>query len=177
MLKIIGIIIVVAIAGVLIFAVMQPNSFRIQRSTTIKAPPEKVFAAINDFHRWEAWSPWEKVDPAVKRSYSGPESGKGAEYAWEGNNEIGQGRMEIIESIPSSKVLLKIEFVKPFAATNTVEFNIAQNGENTTVTQAMYGPSPFISKLMGLFFSMEKIVGSKYDEGLASLKAIVEKTV
>jgi uncharacterized protein YndB with AHSA1/START domain len=175
MIKIIGIIIVFAIAAILIFAAMQPNSFRVQRSTTIKAPPEKIFAAINDFHRWEAWSPWEKIDPAVKRSYSGTESGKGAVYAWEGNNEIGQGRMEIIESTPSSKLLVKIEFIKPFAAINTVEFNLAQNGENTTVTQAMYGPSPFISKLMGLFFSMDKMVGGKYEEGLATLKTIAEK--
>jgi uncharacterized protein YndB with AHSA1/START domain len=175
MIKIIGIIIVFAIAAILIFAAMQPNSFRVQRSTTIKAPPEKVFAQINDFHRWEAWSPWEKVDPAVKRSYSGTDNGKGAVYAWEGNNDIGQGRMEIVESIPSSKLQLKIEFMKPFAAINTVEFNLAQNGENTTVTQAMYGPSPFISKLMGLFFSMDKMVGGKYEEGLATLKTIAEK--
>jgi uncharacterized protein YndB with AHSA1/START domain len=175
MLKIIGIIIIFAIAAILIFAAMQPNSFRIQRSTTIKAPPEKVFALINDFRRWEAWSPWEKIDPAVKRAYSGAESGKGAAYAWEGNNKVGQGRMEIIESTPSSKMLLKIEFIKPFAAINTVEFNLAQAGENTTVTQAMYGPSPFISKLMGLFFSMEKMVGGKYEEGLATLKTIAEK--
>jgi hypothetical protein len=175
MIKIIGIIIVFAIAAILIFAAMQPNSFRVQRSTTIKASPEKIFVAINDFHRWEAWSPWEKIDPAVKRSYSGTESGKGAVYAWEGNNEIGQGRMEIIESTPSSKLLVKIEFIKPFAAINTVEFNLAQNGENTTVTQAMYGPSPFISKLMGLFFSMDKMVGGKYEEGLATLKTIAEK--
>jgi uncharacterized protein YndB with AHSA1/START domain len=175
MLKIIGIIIIVAIAAILIFAAMQPDSFRVQRSATIKAPPEKVFAQINDFHRWEAWSPWEKIDPAVKRNYSGTESGKGAVYGWEGNNEIGQGRMEVIESTPSSKLLVKIEFIKPFAAINTVEFNLAQNGENTTVTQAMYGPSPFISKLMGLFFSMDKMVGGKYEEGLASLKTIAEK--
>jgi Polyketide cyclase / dehydrase and lipid transport len=175
MLKIIGIIIVFAIAAILIFAAMQPNSFRVQRSTTIKATPEKIFAAINDFHRWEAWSPWEKIDPAVKRAYSGTESGKGAVYAWEGNNDIGQGRMEIIDSIPSSKLLLKIEFIKPFAAINTVEFNLAQNGENTTITQAMYGPSPFISKLMGLFFSMDRMVGGKYEEGLATLKTIAEK--
>jgi uncharacterized protein YndB with AHSA1/START domain len=175
MIKIIGIIIVFAVAAILIFAAMQPNSFRVQRSTTIKAPPEKIFAAINDFHRWEAWSPWENIDPAVKRAYSGTESGKGAVYAWEGNSEVGHGRMEIIESTPSSKLLLKIEFIKPFAAINTIEFNLAQTGENTTITQAMYGPSPFVSKLMGLFFSMDKIVGGKYEEGLATLKTIAEK--
>lgn len=175
MIKIIGIVTIFAIVAILIFAAMQPSNFRVQRSTTIKASPEKVFALINDFHHWAAWSPWEKVDPAVKRSYSGAESGKGAAYGWDGNNEAGQGRMEIIESTPSSKVLIKIEFTKPFAAINTVEFNLAQNGENTTVMQAMYGPSPFISKLMGLFFSMEKMVGGKYEEGLATLKAIAEK--
>jgi hypothetical protein len=108
-------------------------------------------------------------------SASGTESGKGAVYAWEGNSEVGHGRMEIIESTPSSKLLLKIEFIKPFAAINTIEFNLAQTGENTTITQAMYGPSPFVSKLMGLFFSMDKIVGGKYEEGLATLKTIAEK--
>ncbi len=159
MIKIIGVTIIFTIIALLVFAAMQPDSFRVQRSATIKASPEKVFAQINDFHRWDAWSPWEKVDPAVKRSYSGADNGKGAVYAWEGNSEIGQGRMEIIESIPSSKMLLKIEFIKPFAATNTVEFNLTQNGENTTVMQAMYGPSPFMSKLMGFFFSMEKNSG------------------
>ena len=175
MLKMIGLIVIFAIAAIFIFAAMQPNSFRVQRSATIKASPEKVFALINDLHRWEAWSPWEKIDPAVKRKYSGAENGKGALYTWEGNKDIGQGRMEIIDSTPSSKLLLKIEFIKPFAAINTVEFNLVQNGENTTVTQAMYGPSPFISKLIGLFFSMDKMVGDKYDEGLASLKTIAEK--
>lgn len=175
MLKIIAIVIVVAIVALLIFAAIQPDSFRVQRSVTIKASPEKVFAQINDFHRWEAWSPWEKIDPAVKRRYSGTESGKGAAYAWEGNNDIGQGRMEIVESTPPSKILLKIEFIKPIAANNMVEFSLTSQENTTTVTQAMYGPCPFISKLMGLFFSMEKIVGTKYEEGLASLKAIAEK--
>lgn len=175
MLKVIAIIVVIVIAAALVFAAMQPDNFRIQRSVTIKAPPEKVFALINDFHRWEAWSPWEKIDPAVKRSYTGAESGKGAVYTWDGNNEVGQGRMEIIESTPSSKLLLKIDFLKPFAASNMVEFALVPQADTVTITQAMYGPSPFISKLMGLFFSMEKMVGSKYEEGLATLKAIAEK--
>lgn len=175
MLKIISIIIVLAIAAVLIFAATKPDSFRVQRSITIKAPPEKVFAYLNDFHRWESWSPWEKVDPAVKRIYGGTQNGVGASYAWEGNSVVGQGRMAIIEAIPSSKLLLDIEFIKPFAARNKVEFSLAAEGENTVITQAMFGPSPYISKLMGLVFDMDKMVGDKYEQGLVSLKLLAEK--
>ena len=175
MLKTIAIIIGVLIAILLIFAATRPDAFRVERSISIKAPPEKIFALINDFHQWEAWSPWEKVDPAVKRSYSGAASGQGAVYEWSGNNEVGQGRMEIIESSPPSKVGIKINFLKPFAAQNTVEFTLVTQGDSTTVTQAMFGPSPYISKLMGVFFNMDKMVGQKYEEGLSSLKAIAEK--
>lgn len=175
MLKIISIIIVLAIAAVLIFAATKPDSFRVQRSITIKAPPEKVFAYLNDFHRWESWSPWEKVDPAVKCIYSGTQNGVGATYAWEGNSEVGQGRMAIIEAIASSKLLLDIEFIKPFAAKNKVEFSLAAEGENTVITQAMFGPSRYISKLMGLVFDIDKMVGDKYEQGLASLKLLAEK--
>lgn len=175
MLKIIASIIVVLIAAVLGYAAMQPDSFRVERSIVIKAPAEKVFAEINDFHRWEAWSPWEKIDPAVKRSYSGAEQGVGAVYSWQGNDDIGMGNMKIVESVPSSKVLLDIEFIAPFAAKNQVEFKLVESGGSTTVTQSMYGPSPYLSKLIGVFFSMDKMVGEKYEEGLASLKAIAEK--
>lgn len=175
MLKTIVIIPVVLIAAVLIFAATKPDSFRIERAVIIKAPPEKIFALINDFHQWEAWSPWEKIDPALKRTYSGAPSGVGAVYEWDGNKDIGQGRMEIIESLPPSKVILKLDFVKPFEAHNNVEFTLTPQGDSTTVTQAMYGPSPYISKLMTLFFSMDKMVGEKYEEGLANLKAIAEK--
>jgi uncharacterized protein YndB with AHSA1/START domain len=175
MLKIISIIIVLAVAAVLIFAASKPDNFRVQRSIAIKAPPEKVFAHLNDFHHWEAWSPWEKIDPAVIRIYGGAENGVGATYAWKGNSEIGQGRMAIIESAPPSKLLLDIEFIKPFAAKNKVEFILVTKGGNTVVTQAMYGPSPYISKLMSLFFNMDKMVGDKYEQGLASLKLLAEK--
>ena len=116
MLKIIAIIVTVLIAGVLIFAATKPDTFRVQRATSIKAPPEKVFALINDFNRWAAWSPWEKKDPAMKRMFGATTSGKGATYAWEGNKDVGQGRMEIAESIPASKVALKLDFLKPFEA-------------------------------------------------------------
>ena len=175
MFKTIAIVIAVLIAAILIYAATRPNTFRIERSTSIKAPPEKIFPFINGFHQWEAWSPWEKIDPAIKRTYSGADSGKGAVYAWQGNKDIGKGRMEIIESTPSSKVVIKIDFFEPFEGHNTVEFALEPQGDTTKVTQAMYGPSPFISKLMGLFFSMEKMVGQKYEEGLATLKAIAEK--
>lgn len=175
MLKSIAITVVVLIGALLIFAATKPDAFRIERATTIKAPPEKIFSLINDFHQWEAWSPWEKIDPALKRTYSGAASGKGAVYEWDGNNDIGQGRMEITESLPPSNVALKLDFVKPFEAHNTVEFTLAPQGDSTTVTQAMYGPSPYMSKLMTIFFSMEKMVGEKYEEGLANLKAIAEK--
>lgn len=175
MLKTIVIIIVVLIAAVLIFAATKPDSFRIERAVTIKAPPEKIFALINDFHQWEAWSPWEKIDPALKRTYSGAASGVGAVYEWDGNKDIGQGRMEIIESLPPSMAVLKLDFVKPFEAHNNVEFTLTPQADSTLVTQAMYGPSPYISKLMTLFFSMDKMVGEKYEEGLANLKASAEK--
>lgn len=175
MLKIIAGIIVVLIAAVLGYAAMQPDSFRVERSIVIKAPAEKIFAEINDFHRWEAWSPWEKIDPAVKRSYSGAEQGLGAVYSWEGNDEIGMGNMQIVESLPPSKLLLDIEFISPFSAKNKVEFTLVENGDATTVTQSMYGPSPYLSKLVGVFFNMDKMVGEKYEEGLASLKTIAEK--
>ena len=175
MIRTVAVIIALLVAAILIYAATRPDAFRIERSTSMKAPPEKVFALINDFHQWEAWSPWEKIDPEIKRTYSGALSGKGAVYAWSGNKGIGQGRMEIIESSSPASVVLKLDFITPFEAHNTVEFTLVAQGNSTTVTQAMYGPSPFISKLMGLFFSMEKMVGEKYEEGLANLKLIAER--
>ncbi len=175
MLKTIVLVIVVLIGAVLIFAGTKPDRFRIERSISIKAPPERIFSLINDFHQWEAWSPWEKIDPALQRTYGGAARGQGAVYEWRGNKDVGHGRMEIIESVPPSKVALKLDFIKPFEAHNTVEFTLATQGDTTTVTQAMYGPSPYMSKLMGLFFSMEQMVGQKYEEGLANLKTIAEK--
>lgn len=175
MIKTIAMVLALLIAALLMYAATKPDSFRIERSTTIKAPPEKIFALINDFHQWEAWSPWEKIDPALKRTYSGAANGVGAVYEWSGNKDIGQGRMEIVESVPSAKVMLKLDFVTPFEAHNKVDFTLAQQGDVTKVTQAMYGPSPYISKLMTIFFSIEKMVGKKYEEGLTNLKAIAEK--
>jgi hypothetical protein len=174
MIESIVILVVVLIASLLIYAATRPASFRVERSAIINAPPDKIFPLINDFREWEPWSPWEKIDPEIKRSYSGAASGKGAVYEWSGNKNIGQGRMEIVESSPSSKIKLRIDFIKPFEAHNTIEFTLIPQGGSTLVTQAMYGPSPFISKVMGIFCSMDKMVGKKYEEGLANLKAISE---
>jgi uncharacterized protein YndB with AHSA1/START domain len=175
MLKIIAIGVVVILAGILIYAATRPDSFRIERSATIKAPPEKVYAQINDFKAWTTWSPWEKIDPALKRTYSGPQSGKGAAYAWEGNKDVGSGRMEITDSAPASKIVIKLDFLKPFEAHNTAEFTITRQGDVISVNWAMYGPSPYVSKLMGIFFNMDRMVGGMFEQGLANLKSISEK--
>ena len=175
MLKMIVIIIILAIIAALIWASTKPDTFRIERSINIKASPEKIFQLIIDFNQMNAWSAWEKIDPTMKRSYSGAERGKGAMYAWDGNSEIGKGCMEILEAKTSSNVLIKLDFYKPFEAHNMAEFSLTPYGETTTVKHAMYGPSPFVSKLMSLIFSMDKMVGSKFEEGLANLKMIAEK--
>jgi uncharacterized protein YndB with AHSA1/START domain len=175
MFKKIAIVIVVVIAAVLVYAAFQPDTFRVERSASIKAPSEKIFPLINDLHSMQTWSAWEKVDPGMKRAYSGGASGKGAVYEWEGNKDIGQGRMEITESTPSSRVTIRMDFIKPFAAQNTVEFTLKPEGDSTQVTQAIFGPRPYISKLFGLFCSMDKMIGGKFEESLAGLKSIAEK--
>jgi uncharacterized protein YndB with AHSA1/START domain len=171
----IAIIVVLVIAAVLVLAAMRPDIFRVERSTRIKAPPDKIFALINDFRSWAAWSPYERLDPAMKRTQSGEPSGKGAVYAWEGNNKVGQGRMEILESSAPSKVVIKLDFLKPFEAHNTAEFTLQQQADETAVTWAMYGPAPFVAKVMGLFVNMDKMVGKDFETGLANLKALAEK--
>ncbi|MDB5808566.1 MAG: polyketide cyclase [Betaproteobacteria bacterium] len=176
MLKIIAVIVIVAIAGVLIFASTKPDTFTVQRSATISAPPEKVFALINDFKQWPQWSPWEKKDPAMKRSYGATTSGQGATYAWEGNGDVGQGSMQITQSVPPSKIVLKLDFVKPMEGHNTVEFNLASAGNTTTVTWLMYGPAPFISKMMQVFINMDSMIGKDFEAGLANLKVAAEKS-
>ena len=167
-------ILAVIVAAILIFAATRPDSFRVERSTTIKAPPERVFGYINDFHNWPAWSPWEKIDPAMKRTFGATTAGKGATYAWEGNSKVGSGRMEIRESSPPGRILINLDFMKPMEAHNIAEFTLLPKGDTTDVTWAMYGPSPFLSKVMQTFFSMEKMVGGSFAEGLANLKAAAE---
>ena len=174
MLKLILIVVAVAVVGVLVAAATRPDTFRIERTASIKAPADKVFAFINDFHLWSAWSPWEKIDPALKRTFSGPTSGKGTAYAWEGNSKVGSGGMEITESSPPGKIVIKLDFLKPFEAHNIAEFTLVPAGEATSVTWAMHGPAPYMSKLMTMFFSMEKMVGGQFEQGLANLKAAAE---
>lgn len=175
MLKIIGIAVVVVVGALLIYAASRPDTFRIERSANIKAQPEKVFAFINDFHQWVAWSPWERIDPALKRTYSGAASGTGTVYAWEGNSKIGAGRMEIMQAVASSRITIKLDFFKPFEGHNTAEFALERNGDATTITWAMFGPSPYLSKLMGLFFNMDSMIGGQFEQGLANLKSVAEK--
>jgi hypothetical protein len=164
----------VIVAALLIFATTKPDSFSVQRMATIKAPAEKIVAHINDFHSWNAWSPYENRDPAMKRSYSGEANGKGATYAWEGNSDVGAGHMEITEA-SLSKVTIKLDFLKPFEAHNTAEFTLEPEGESTRVTWAMRGPSPFISKVMSIFFNMDKMIGKDFEAGLANLKTLAER--
>ena len=175
MLKIVLIVIVVLVAGVLGFAATKPDTFSVQRSTSIKAPPERIFAVLNDFHRWPDWSPWEKLDPAMKRTQSGAASGKGAIYEWDGNSKAGAGRMEIIESTPTSKLGIQLDFIKPFEGHNIAEFSLTPEADSTRVNWIMRGPTPFVSKVMQVFVSMDTLIGKDFEEGLANLKALTEK--
>jgi hypothetical protein len=175
MFKRIAIAIVCVIAAVLAFAATRPDTFRVQRTASIKAAPDKIFPHINDFHSWGAWSPYEKLDPAMTRTHSGAASGKGAVYAWESNGNAGKGRMEITESSAPGKVALNLDFEKPFEARNIVEFTMVPKGDLTDVTWAMHGPTPYLAKVMHLFFNMDGMVGKDFEAGLASLKAIAEK--
>lgn len=174
MIKTILIVIAVLIVGVLAFATTKPDTFSVQRSTTIKAPPDKIFAVVNDFHRWPDWSPWEKLDPQMKRTFEGPASGVGASYAWTGNDKVGEGRMTIAQSQPPSSLMMNLEFLKPFKSTNTATFALADDGANTKVTWSMDGHMNFLAKAMCLVMSMDKAVGPDFERGLASLKTLAE---
>jgi uncharacterized protein YndB with AHSA1/START domain len=175
MLKLIGIILLLLVVGVVVYAAMQPDTFRVQRAASIKAPPEKIFPLITHLKGWTAWSPYETKDPGMKREYSGPDSGKGAVYAWEGNKEVGKGRMEILEATPSSKIVLKLDFFVPFEAHNIGEFTLEPQGESTLVTWSIHGPQPFLTKVMCIFFNMDKMIGTDFEAGLAKLKSLAEK--
>lgn len=163
------------VGALLAFAATKPDHFRIERSVTLKTTPDKIFPLINDFSRWGAWSPYEKKDPAMKRIFSGPAAGPGAVYAWEGNKDVGQGRMEITQAAAPTLVALKLDFVKPFEAHNRVDFTLESTGDATEVTWAMHGPMPFLSKVMTVFFDMDQMVGKDFEAGLAGLKALAEK--
>ncbi len=174
-LAVIALILLVAIVVVLVLAARTSAGFRIERATSIKAPPDKIFALINDFRNWRAWSPWERMDPNLRRSYGGAERGEGAVYEWEGNSKVGKGRMEIVEAPPPSRVAIKLDFLKPFEAHNTAEFTLVPRGDATEVTWAMHGPNLFIGKVMGVFMSMDRMIGKDFEAGLANLKAAAEQ--
>lgn len=178
MLKIAGIVavvVVIALAAVLLYATTRPDEFRVQRAIAIKAPPERIFALIQDLHGWAAWSPYEKKDPAMKRTFSGAQSGKGSVYEWDGNKNVGAGRMEILEASPA-KIVIKLDFLKPFEGHNTAEFTLLSQADSTTsVTWAMYGPSPYIAKIMQTLINMDRMIGTDFEAGLQSLKSVAEK--
>ena len=170
----IAIAVIVVVFAVIV--VLQPSSFRVARSTSISAPPAAVFAQVNDFHKWEAWNPWGKIDPAMKQTYEGAPAGTGAVYTWAGNNEVGVGRMAITESRPSDLIRIRLEFFKPFAATNQSEFTFKPEGDQTGVTWSMTGNNNFMAKAVHLFMNMDKMVGGQFEKGLAQMKAVVEAT-
>ncbi len=172
---IIAIVLVVAIAIILILAATKPDRFSFQRATTVKAPPERIFLLINDFHQWGTWSPYENKDPAMKRSYSGEASGKGAVYAWEGKKNVGSGRMEILDASAPAKIVIKLDFFTPFEGHNTAEFTMLPQGDATNVTWLMHGPLPFMGKIMHVFINMDRMVGKDFEIGLANLKRLTEK--
>ena len=169
-------VVLAALLAVLVFLVArQPDDFRVTRSATISAPADRVFAEVNDFHRWTAWSPFEK-DPAMARTFAGQPTGTGAIYEWSGNRDVGAGRSTIVDSRPNDLIRIKLEFLRPFAATNTAEFSFVPRGEQTSVTWTLYGRNTLLSKAIGLFMSMDAMVGTEFENGLGRLKAVVESS-
>ena len=170
--------ILIGISAVLVLFIVvvavQPATFHVERSVTIAAPPESAFAQVNDFHNWSAWSPWEKLDPGMKRTHGGSASGVGATYAWVGNDEVGEGRMSIEKSEPNKQLVIKLEFLKPMEATNTATFSFSPSAEGTKVTWAMDGNNNFVGKAFCLFMDMDKMVGGDFEKGLAAMKTAAE---
>jgi hypothetical protein len=171
--------ILIAIAAIVALFVgvvaLQPPSFRVARTIVIATPPSTVFAQVNDFHNWEAWNPWGKIDPAMKQTYEGAPAGVGAVYSWVGNGNVGAGRMTITESRSTELIRIKLEFLKPFAATNTAEFTMNPEGEKTALTWSMTGACNFMAKAFHLFLNMDKMIGGQFEKGLADVKAIAER--
>lgn len=171
--KILAVLAVIIVVFLIIVAV-QPDNFAVARTATIAAPPAVVFAQVNDLQKWQAWSPWAKIDPAMKVTFEGPAAGTGASYTWSGNSQVGEGTMTITESRPDDLVRLRLEFRKPFAATNTAEFNLKPEGGQTVVTWSMAGRNNFVFKAVGLIMNTDKMIGGDFEKGLASLKEIAE---
>ena len=172
---VIAVVLAAAIAVVLFLAATKPDSFSVERATSVTAPPDKIFPLIDDFHQWGSWSPYENKDPAMQRSYSGAASGKGAVYGWDGNSNIGSGRMEILDSSAPAKIVIKLDFFKPFEGHNTAEFTILPQGDATHVNWRMHGPASFISKLMQVFMNLDHMIGKDFEVGLVNLKQLAER--
>jgi uncharacterized protein YndB with AHSA1/START domain len=178
MLKILAIVAACAgvfVVAVLIIAATKPDTFQVQRSASIKAPPDKIFPLINDYRQWTAWSPYETKDPQMKRTYGVTASGKGATYAWEGNGNVGSGNMMIADATPPSKVMIKLNMLKPIEAHNDVAFTLVPQADGTTVTWNMQGQVPYFAKIIHMFLDMDKMVGGDFEVGLANLKTLAEK--
>ena len=165
------------VAIVVVFCVvvaMQPAHFTITRSAIFNAPTAALFAQVNDFSKWPAWSPWEKLDPNMKKTVSNPSAGKGASYAWVGNSEAGEGKMTIADSRPNEAIKVDLEFIKPFAMKSITDFTFKPEGDRTTMTWTMTGENNFMTKAFGLMMNMDKLVGTDFENGMANLKPIVE---
>jgi uncharacterized protein YndB with AHSA1/START domain len=174
MLMTVAIVIVVLVVALLAFAATKPDTFQVHRSTTIKASPESIYPLISDWHNFLTWSPFEK-DPGMKRTFKGAASARGAIYEWDGNNKVGSGRIEIIEAVSPSRLVMQLDMIRPMKAQNMVEFTLAAKSGTTDVTWAMKGRVPFMGKLMSLVMNCEKMVGSQFEEGLAKLKNLAEQ--
>lgn len=166
--------IVLIIAIFCVVVAMQPAHYTVERSATINAPAPVVFAQVNDFHKWEAWSPWEKLDPNMKRAYAGAPAGNGAVYSWVGNKDVGEGRMIIVDSNPGSSIKIRLEFIKPFAAVSHTDFTFAPLGNSTNVKWTMSGDNNFIAKAFTMFMDMDKMIGTDFEKGLAQMKTVAE---
>jgi hypothetical protein len=164
----------VLIIVLVVVVALQSSHYRVERSATMNAPASVVFAQVNDFHKWNAWSPWEKIDPAMKKTFDGAPAGTGAGYAWVGNSEVGEGRMTITESHPSDLIKIKLEFLKPFAATSDTVFTFKPEGNQTKVTWTMDGDKNFLAKAVHMFMNIDKMVGGDFEKGLAQMKTVAE---
>ena len=174
-LVVIAVILAIAIAVVLVLAATKPDTLRVQRSASIEAPAEAIFPLINDFHQWRSWSPYENKDPAMKRTYDGAERGKGAVYVWDGDKNVGSGRMEILEAAAAHKIVIKLDFFTPFEGHNTAEFTMLPQGGGTHVTWLMHGPARFLTRLIQVFMNLDRMIGKDFEAGLANLKKLAEK--
>ena len=169
---VIGVVVVIGVFAVIVS--LRSSDFRVERSAVVSAPAPVLFAQVNDLHNWDAWSPFAKLDPAAKQTFEGPRAGTGAAFAWAGNKQVGEGRMTITESRPNKLVRFRLDFLKPFAVTNTAEFTFTPQGNQTAVTWSMSGRQNFMAKAFCMFMSMDKMVGGEFEKGLAQMKTVAE---